>query len=120
MTESGLSVSVALAEHESLVLGLSSVATEPTLPRVAPHVREGRWARARDGGWVPDADSTRRAISRRPCSRQQEFGYNSPTTAGIVNTLRPWPPFEHHVSIVDLLFCTGPDATPLHEGPVTP
>jgi hypothetical protein len=22
-----------------------------------------------------------------------------------------WPPFEHHVSVVDLLFCTGPDAT---------
>jgi hypothetical protein len=21
-----------------------------------------------------------------------------------------WPPFEHHVSVLDLLFCTGPDA----------
>ena len=24
---------------------------------------------------------------------------------------QPWPPFEHHVSVLDLLFCTGPDAT---------
>jgi hypothetical protein len=24
---------------------------------------------------------------------------------------QPWPPFEHHVSVVDLLFCTGPEAT---------
>lgn len=24
---------------------------------------------------------------------------------------QPWPPFEHHVSVLDLLFSTGPDAT---------
>jgi hypothetical protein len=29
---------------------------------------------------------------------------------------QPWPPFEHHVSIVDLLFCAGPDATRYMKG----
>ena len=31
--------------------------------------------------------------------------------SGYPEYFQPWPPFEHHVSVVDLLFCTGPDAT---------
>ena len=30
--------------------------------------------------------------------------------SGYPEYAQPWPPFEHHVSVVDLLFCAGPDA----------
>jgi hypothetical protein len=44
------------------------------------------------------------------------FGRNAITVqfadySGYPEYPQPYPPFEHHVSVLDLLFCTGPDAT---------
>ena len=40
--------------------------------------------------------------------------------AGYPEYAQLYPPFDHQVSILDLLFNVGPDATPVHAAPADP